>query len=118
MLLVGLGGGVGSMLRYLCSHVIVKVFAKPFPVGTLAVNIVGCFVAGLASGLLLKMGGDERLRLILMVGFCGGFTTFSAFAHENMSMIQNGSYLTAVAYILLSIVLGLAAVWLGMAVKL
>jgi CrcB protein len=118
MLLVGLGGGVGSMLRYLGTHGLYKLIEKPFPFGTLFVNILGCFLAGLVSGLLLKMGGDERIRLLLMVGFCGGFTTFSAFAHENMSMIQSGNYLGALLYITLSVITGLVAVWLGMMIKL
>lgn len=117
MLLVGLGGGVGSMLRYLSTHGLYKLIEKPFPIGTLFVNVLGCFLAGVVSGLLLKMGGNEHIRLLLMVGFCGGFTTFSAFAHESMSMIQNGNYLGLLLYISLSIITGLVAVWLGMMVK-
>ena len=117
MLLVGLGGGVGSMLRYLSTHGLYKIIEKPFPFGTLFVNVLGCFLAGIVSGILLKMGGDERIRLLLMVGFCGGYTTFSAFAHENMSMLQNENYLGLLLYISLSIVTGLVAVWLGTMVK-
>ena len=118
MLLVGLGGGVGSMLRYITIHWVYRLLEKPFPIGTLTVNVLGCFLAGLVSGLLVKLGGDERIRLLLMVGFCGGFTTFSAFAHENMGMMQNGNYLGVLLYITLSIVTGFTAVWLGMMVKL
>jgi len=114
ILLVGLGGGVGSILRYLTSVVVAKYFYSLFPLSTFAANFVGCLVIGLLIGLFDKFQlVDTNLRLLLITGFCGGYTTFSAFAAENLTFFQSGNYATAILYILLSIILGISAVWLG-----
>ncbi|MGF2413494.1 fluoride efflux transporter CrcB [Ferruginibacter sp.] len=110
-LLVGLGGAIGSMLRY-AFYLLITV--KNFPFATLTVNIAGSFVIGLVLALSLK--DDSFLnnwKLFLATGICGGFTTFSALSAENMTLLQSGKYFTALLYIALSIVLGIAAAWFG-----
>ena len=110
-LLVALGGGIGSMLRYGTS---LMINAKYFPWATLAVNIIGSFLIGLILALSIK---EESIlynwKLFLATGVCGGFTTFSAFSLENMELLQNGKYLFAATYIALSVVLGIAAAFAG-----
>lgn len=110
-LLVGLGGALGSMLRYAVS---LSVTVKNFPLGTFAVNIVGSFIIGIILALSIK---DESFlnnwKVFLATGICGGFTTFSSFSAENLTLLQNGKFGIALLYITLSIVLGIAAAWLG-----
>lgn len=110
-LLVALGGGIGSILRYGAS---LMINAKYFPWSTLAVNIIGSFFIGLILALSIK---EESFlynwKLFLATGVCGGFTTFSAFSLENMELLQSGKYLLAITYIVVSVVLGIAAAFLG-----
>lgn len=111
LLLVGLGGGIGSMLRYAAT---LLTNSKYFPYSTLAVNIIGSFFIGIIFALSIK---DEvflnNWKSFLAVGLCGGFTTFSAFSLENMGLLQSGKIGMAVTYIILSIVLGIAAAFFG-----
>lgn len=111
LLLVGLGGGIGSVLRYSASLLI---NIKYFPWPTFAVNIAGSFIIGLIFAACIK---DEvflnNWKLFLATGICGGFTTFSAFSLENMGLLQSGKIGMALTYIGLSIVLGIAATFLG-----
>jgi fluoride exporter len=110
-LLVGLGGAIGSMLRYAIS---LLVTVKQFPYGTFIVNIAGSFIIGAVLALSLKNElFSNNWKLFLATGICGGFTTFSAFAAENMALLQNGKYGIALMYILASLLLGIAAVVLG-----
>jgi CrcB protein len=110
-LLVGLGGGIGSMLRY-ATYLFLN--NKNFPLATLTVNIIGSFIIGLALALSVK---DENFlnnwKLFVATGVCGGFTTFSALSAENVALLQTGKYFIALAYIAASIILGIAAAWLG-----
>ena len=110
-LLVGLGGALGSMLRY---AFYLAITVKQFPLATFAVNIIGSFIIGMALTLSLK---DDFIlnnwKLFLATGICGGFTTFSAFSLENITLLQNEKYFIALVYIVSSIVLGIAAAWLG-----
>ncbi len=117
LLLVGAGGAVGSMLRYAVSYAMNKYVQHPFPFGTFIINIVGSLLIGVLFGLAsrnqwLQEGG----MLILATGFCGGFTTFSAFALENVNLMQKGQSVTAVIYIGLSVIVGLllcrVGIWL------
>ncbi len=116
LLYVGLGGGIGSIARYLTSHLSTQFFKNDwFFMGTFTVNILGCFLIGLLSGWLLAKSGDtDAYRVLFIVGFCGGFTTFSTFANENLKLFQSGNYFLLASYLTASIVLGIAAVWLGM----
>ncbi len=110
LLFVGLGGAAGSMLRW----VVGRLFNAGFPWGTLTVNIVGCLVVGVLLGLVERgQLSSPALRILLVAGFCGGFTTFSAFMGENLSMLRAGEFLSFALYAIGSIILGLAAVWLG-----
>ena len=111
LLLVGLGGALGSMLRYAAA---VMINTKYFPWPTLTVNIIGSFFIGLIFALSIK--DDTFLnnwKLFLATGICGGFTTFSAFSLENMGLLQQGKYATALTYICLSIILGIFAAFAG-----
>ena len=111
LLLVGFGGAIGSMLRYISSLLITT---KIFPYATLAVNITGSFIIGMVFALSIKDAAiTNNWKLFLATGICGGFTTFSAFSLENMGLVQSGKYGMAFTYIGLSIVLGIGAIFLG-----
>lgn len=111
LFIVGLGGGIGSIIRYVASLLI---NSKLFPYATLAVNITGSFIIGLVFALTIKEAGfSNNWKLFLATGICGGFTTFSAFSLENMGLLQNGRIGMAGTYILLSVILGILATFLG-----
>lgn len=110
VLLVGAGGAVGSVMRFLASVFIVRLEPFPFPVATFTVNVLGCFCIGLFANLI----PENNLRFLLITGFCGGFTTFSTFANETLTLMNNNQMLLAIVYVLLSCIVGLCAVWLGM----
>ncbi|MBD3583591.1 fluoride efflux transporter CrcB [Flavobacterium selenitireducens] len=118
LLLVALGGAIGSVLRYLTSIFVSKYFPTVFPWATLVTNIIGCFLIGFFVGQLQKNGlFDSGYKWLLVTGFCGGYTTFSTFGHENITLFQNGNGALAFAYIASSVVVGLGAVWLGLCVS-
>jgi fluoride exporter len=108
ILLVGLGGAAGSILRYLCQ----RSLNLSFPYGTLLVNISGCLLIGVLWGLFTRHI-DEQRRLLLVTGFCGGFTTFSTFTYEGVQMLMESRWFIFALYTTLSIVLGLLATYLG-----
>jgi len=111
ILLVGAGGAVGSILRYLTSVFFTGKENFPLPYATLLVNVLGCFLIGLFINLIPT---THNLRFLLIAGFCGGFTTFSTFAGENINLMNNNQTGLAFVYILLSCITGIGAVWLGM----
>lgn len=117
VLFVGLGGAAGSILRYLTSVVTLKFYSASFPVATFIVNVIGCFLAGLIFGSIPQESAEaQNLKVLLLTGFCGGFTTFSAFALENVRLMNSGNLSTAVLYTIASIVAGLLAAWLGLSI--
>ena len=106
---VGLGGFVGSVLRYL---VTLLPYGAGFPVKTLAINVLGAFVLGLICALATRhVDASPQLVLMLKVGVCGGFTTFSTFALETSDLLQSGAWPAALAYVVASVVLSVAAVF-------
>lgn len=114
LLLVGFGGFIGSIARFLVSKLNISWQFMSIPMGTLTVNVVGSFIIGLLVAVSAKNEiFSSDLRLFLMVGFCGGFTTFSSFTNENLALMQNGQMLTVLLYTSVSIILGFLAVYLG-----
>lgn len=115
LLLVASGGAVGSLARYLLSQWTMQAAGVPkFPLGTFAVNIIGCLLAGVLAGLAERHAWfDAGTRLLLMVGLLGGFTTFSAFGIETAQLLRRGEWLLATGYVGGSVLLGIAAVLLG-----
>jgi len=113
ILFVFLGGGLGSLLRYLMSKWIVTQKGS-FPWATLLTNLLGCFIIGLLLGWVLKTNEHRsELYLLLAIGFCGGLTTFSTFSLEGLSLLKTGDYSTFVFYILSSLIGGISFVGIG-----
>lgn len=113
---IGLGGALGSMARHWANGVVAALAGIGFPWGTLVINILGSLVIGLAAATMSGEGrfpGGEYARVFVMVGLCGGFTTFSAFSLQTLALIQGGQWLSAAANAVLSVMLCLGAVWLG-----
>lgn len=113
IVLVGIGGFIGSVLRFWVSNWFMQNIPPTWPWGTFLVNLLGCFVIGMVMGLPAKAQETENLRLFIGSGFCGGFTTFSAFSNEGFQMLRHQLYLLFAAYAVSSVLLGLAAVATG-----
>ena len=114
ILLIGLGGSIGSIARYFVSRLNNQIEWLSIPIGTLAVNVIGSFLIGFLIGISEKSPIlTVELRMFLMVGLCGGSTTFSSFSGENLMLMRNGQFLPLFLYTGLSILLGFTAVYLG-----
>jgi CrcB protein len=114
LLLVGTGGFLGSVSRFLASRFMQNNFPSAFPFGTFFVNITGCFLIGLIYGFSERNSlFTSGWKIFLAVGFCGGFTTFSTFANENLAMLRDGDFFHFLLYTGLSVFLGIAATFFG-----
>lgn len=114
LLAVTAGGGIGSLVRYLVGTAIAQRFGGRFPLGTFVINVTGSFLIGLLMTLLTeRYVPHPNWRLLLVVGFLGGYTTFSSFEYETFQSVRGGGHWLALGYVLSSVVLGYAGVWLG-----
>lgn len=114
ILLTGSGGFLGTVARFLTSRYFQSLFLSAFPYGTFIVNVLGCFLVGILYGTSVKGNNlNADWILFLTVGFCGGFTTFSAFAGENLALLRDGNFFYFSIYAGLSVFLGLLATFLG-----
>lgn len=115
---VFLGGGLGAVCRYLATSLFAVRFGATFPYGTLFVNVSGSFLMGLLIGVLPLLPRDvllpENLRFLLAVGFLGGFTTFSSFSMETLTLLQGANALSALWNVLANVAFGVAAAWAGL----
>ncbi|MBC7784535.1 MAG: fluoride efflux transporter CrcB [Burkholderiales bacterium] len=115
LILVGVGGAIGSVARWKLGA-LVQCYAVDwkFPLGTFLINVLGCLIAGVLAGLTTKLGMfTAETRLFLFTGLMGGFTTFSAFGLETVTLLRRAEYSMAVLYVLLSVMCGVGALWLG-----
>ena len=117
LLLVFIGGGVGSMARYLVGMLTLRTLGPGWPYGTFSVNVIGGFVMGLLAGILAFKGGadQERWRVLIGVGVLGGFTTFSSFSLETALMFERKEYAGAFGYVAGSVLLAVGALFVGLA---
>jgi CrcB protein len=112
---VGMGGAIGSVMRYLLGVVSTHYFKGTFPLATFITNFLGCLIIGLLIGYFGKNEGlNPQLKLLLITGFCGGFTTFSTFAAENVQLLENGNYGWLLGNVLGSVLIGMGGVIVGM----
>ncbi|MDD3012093.1 MAG: fluoride efflux transporter CrcB [Candidatus Gastranaerophilales bacterium] len=114
-ILIFLGGGIGASLRYLLTVLSYKHFDVNYPIGTFIVNIIGCLFIGFVMALIMSKTHilNDNLKLFLTVGLAGGFTTFSTFSYESLTLLKNGQVLTGMIYMVLSPLACLGAVYLG-----
>ena len=113
ILMIGVGGFIGSICRYLLSLLIQNKFLSTYPFGTLSVNIIGCFLIGIIYALSDSGHFSVEWRLFLATGIMGGFTTFSTFSNETVSMLRDAQYGNALLYVSGSVILGLLATFCG-----
>lgn len=115
LIMVGLGGGIGSIFRYLASQLVQKYYNGLLPLGTLLINVAGSLLIGILLGCLDRYQfTNTDFKYLFITGFCGGFTTFSTFSAENIALIQSDHAGIAFTYIGLSVMLSLAACWAGL----
>ena len=114
MIAIFVGGGIGSLLRYLVQMVLhERIRPYEFPWATLSVNLIGCFLIGVFYAWSARWNWPVEVRLLLTTGLCGGFTTFSTFSHDCLQMVRQGYYAPFILYVFISLMFGLLAVWGG-----
>jgi len=114
ILIIGTGGFFGTVSRFLTTRFLQNHLASSFPYGTFAVNIIGCFLIGIIYGISERSNFmNPELRMFLTVGFCGGFTTFSTFANENVALLKDGNIFYVALYVSLSVFIGILATFSG-----
>jgi CrcB protein len=113
LIYVIIGSSIGGAARFLAQEFVHKRFPSFIPLSTLSVNIIGCFIIGIIYALAEKSKISAEVRILIATGFCGGFTTFSSFAFENVKLLQDGEFFNTALYIILSLVIGFVAVYLG-----
>ncbi len=114
LLLIGLAGFIGTLSRYWLSGVVARRYGETFPMGTLLVNLIGCFMVGLLFYLLQeRFLVNQTVRTVILIGFLGGFTTFSSFGLQTFTLLQDGEFGLAALNILGANVIGLVLVWAG-----
>jgi CrcB protein len=118
LLIVFIGGGIGTVFRYLLSKLI-PYSGNGFPWSTFSTNLIGCFIIGILSSYFLKTVSNDQSDMVLFstIGLCGGFTTFSTYAYENLNLIKSEDYLNSLIYTLISVILGIIMVYLGMIIN-
>jgi fluoride exporter len=114
-LIVFIGGGVGSLARYIAGTFIMARYGGLFPLGTMVINVTGSFLIGLLMTILTERHMDPSWRLALVVGFLGGYTTFSSFEYESYRAVRDGGQLIGILNVTGSVLLGYIAVWVGAA---
>ena len=114
ILAIALGGAIGSVLRYLVGGAVQRASHAGFPFGTFTVNVVGCLIVGVVMQLHMNTEPAPAVRGLLVVGFCGGFTTFSAFTSETVGLMYGGEYWKALVYVLITVALCLSATMIGL----
>jgi len=115
-ILVGLGGALGSVARYWCSGLVARLFGETFPWGTLIVNVLGSFIIGLVAALSAVEGRfliPANARIFIMLGICGGYTTFSSFSLQTLNLMRDGEWVSSGANVMSSVALCMVAVWIG-----
>ncbi len=115
ILLIGIGGAIGSIARYLLGRAVQGALHLEFPIGTFVVNVVGCLVIGVLAKFFMNSQTEVPLRATLMIGFCGGFTTFSSFSLDTLGLMRGGEWGKATLYVVLSCLVCVAATAAGYA---
>lgn len=110
-----MGGFIGTILRYLLNNIVYKALDYPvYPYGTLIINVLGCFFIGFVGSLAeSRLSLTPQVRIFIQIGILGGFTTFSTFGYETFSLVRDGQLLLGLANVILQVMVGLFAVWLG-----
>ncbi len=116
-LLVFLGGGLGSISRYGIGLIFNERIKQSFPWATFSINIIACFILGILTAWIATKSNDSQMRLLIGIGFCGGFSTFSTFSAESIALLQRGEWLNTILYIAATVIFCMLAFAAGLAIK-